>query len=311
MKKVALCFIISYTHEINKEHIWKKWIEPNSDIINVYFHYKNYDLIKSEWIKSHIIPSNVIQPTSYYHVVCAYMALLFFAYSSDSANQWFCMLSDSCVPIVSPAKFRKMFFKHYSQTIMKWRPAYWNIDFHKRANLKLLPPHYRLAHDPWFIVCKEHVAIFKYFVKNKADLFGLIDSGGLANESLFAIILQMYGKLEKSNPTNDMKNEVINEVSTITDWTRRINPTSPYMFNEASEENIAIIKKNLRSNIYSPFLRKVGKDFSDNALESIIYGANNDDDNSINNTQYFWYTAILSFILCIIYGMSFFSMHII
>ena len=40
--KVALCFLISGKHEINKESLWKDWIEENKDIINVYFHYTDY-----------------------------------------------------------------------------------------------------------------------------------------------------------------------------------------------------------------------------------------------------------------------------
>ena len=39
--KVALCFIISYEHILNKEQLWIDWIKPNQDIINVYFHYKH------------------------------------------------------------------------------------------------------------------------------------------------------------------------------------------------------------------------------------------------------------------------------
>jgi len=67
--KVALCFIISYNHKINKEKIWRDWIEPNKDIINIYFHYKNIHLIESTWIKQHCIPSKYIAPTTYYHGV--------------------------------------------------------------------------------------------------------------------------------------------------------------------------------------------------------------------------------------------------
>ena len=32
--KIALCFIINYEHILNKELIWREWIEPNKDIIN-------------------------------------------------------------------------------------------------------------------------------------------------------------------------------------------------------------------------------------------------------------------------------------
>lgn len=84
----ALCFLINNT--INKENVWKKWIEPNKDIINVYIHYKDYTTIESEWIKKHCIPLNSIVRTSYYHVVPAYMALLYFSINHDVNNQWFC-----------------------------------------------------------------------------------------------------------------------------------------------------------------------------------------------------------------------------
>ena len=43
--KIALCFIISYEHVLNKEQLWIDWIKPNQDIINIYFHYKDINKI--------------------------------------------------------------------------------------------------------------------------------------------------------------------------------------------------------------------------------------------------------------------------
>ena len=43
--KVALCFIISYEHILQKEQLWIDWIKPNQDIINIYFHYKSISMI--------------------------------------------------------------------------------------------------------------------------------------------------------------------------------------------------------------------------------------------------------------------------
>ena len=34
--KIALCFIISYEHILQKEQLWIDWIQPNKDIINGY-----------------------------------------------------------------------------------------------------------------------------------------------------------------------------------------------------------------------------------------------------------------------------------
>ena len=107
--KVALCFIINYNHILNKENIWREWIEYNKDIINVYFYYKDLKKIRSKWIMEHTIPPSYIYETSYYYTIPAYFSLMKFAVNHDSNNLWFCMLTDSCCPIISPEKFRYLF----------------------------------------------------------------------------------------------------------------------------------------------------------------------------------------------------------
>ena len=81
--KVALLFIISYHHILNKEQLWIDWIKPNQDIINIYFHYKDFNLIKSPWIKTYSLPPKDIKSTTYYNVVPAYMALMTYAFNHD------------------------------------------------------------------------------------------------------------------------------------------------------------------------------------------------------------------------------------
>jgi hypothetical protein len=87
--------------------------------------------------------------------------------------------------------------------------------------------------------------------------------GGLANESIFAIILQTFGEL-----TNPMK--LINESATLSDWSRMASPTSPYLFKEGSSENINIISNLLKENKYAMFLRKVHKSFPDPIIKQIM-----------------------------------------
>jgi hypothetical protein len=261
--KVALCFIISYKHVLNKEQLWIDWIKPNQDIINIYFHYKNINNIKSPWIKLHTIPPNIIQNTTYYNIVPAYLALLSYAFQHDENNLWFSLLTDSCVPIISPAKFRQLFFQHYQASIIKCKPAYWNISIHRRANLRLLSKEYWLANDPWFTLSRHHVHCCILFLNLKQDIFNKVNSGGLANESIFAIILQSFNEL--NNP-----NMLINETATLSDWTRMTSPTSPYVFEEATSENINMITNLLKENKYAMFLRKVHKDFPDNCIQEIM-----------------------------------------
>ena len=51
-------------------------------------------------------------------------------------------------------------------------------------------------------------------------MFSLICKGGIANESIFAIILKYYDQLKY----------VINENTTIMDLSRMTSPTRPYIF---------------------------------------------------------------------------------
>jgi len=260
--KVALCFIISYEHILTKEQLWIDWIKPNKDIINVYFHYKDFNMIKSPWIKLYSIPQNLVQKTTYYNVVPAYMSILSYAYYHDTENIWFSLLTDSCVPIISPEKFRKLFFQHYQASIIKCKPAYWNITIHRRANLRLFSKEYWLSNDPWFTLSRDHVHKCILFLAAKNSIYKQVNEGGLANESIFAIILQTFKEI-----TNPFK--TINESATVADWTRMSSPTSPHSFTEGSEENINIICNLLKENKYAIFLRKVRRSFPDEVLKEI------------------------------------------
>lgn len=270
--KAALCFIISYEHILNKEEIWKEWIEPNKDIINVYFYYKDINKIKSKWILKHSIPSTYIYNTSYFHVIPAYLSIMQFAAKHDRNNTWFCMLTDSCCPIISPKKFRYLFFTYYQNSIMSWKKAWWNIDYHKRANLNKLPNELHLANDPWFILKRENVLQILNFVNIKQDLTNIICSGGLANESLFAIILHLCKQLGKT------KFSVISGVTHITDWSRMVTATSPHLFKDANYKDINFINTELEKNKYAIFIRKMDIDFSNDILRKYIYQYNKEKD---------------------------------
>lgn len=264
MKKVALCFIISYNHILNKEEIWKKWIEPNKDIINVYFYYKDLNKITSPWILKHTVDPSYIRETSYYHVIPAYLSVLAYAIKNNSNNEWFCILTESCCPIISPAKFRSLFYKNSSSSIMNWSNVWWNVYLQKRANLALLPTKYHLANDPYFVLKREDVKCCFQFTHSQTLLYKTICDGGLANESLFAIIFSLFNKL----------NKIKKGVTHITDWSRMTSPTSPYLFVNGSQKDIQFIENNLQQHKYAMFIRKISPDFPDNILDRFIYKLN-------------------------------------
>ena len=259
--KVALCFMISYTHIVNKEQIWMDWIEPNKDIINVYFHYKNYSEIKSDWIKKHALHPKCVVETDYMHIVPAYLTLMSFAMNHDAENQWFCFLTDSCAPIISPLKFRELFFENYSKTIMSWRSAWWNTKFCKRANLQLLKEEFHLANDPWFVMKREDVKKSIVYSNVNTHIFKTICSGDVANESIFAIMLYSFNELQNAKSS----------VTHATDWSRMTSATSPHVFKEGNAVDMKFITNSVDTNRYTMFIRKVDKCFPDNKLLEIIY----------------------------------------
>lgn len=261
--KVALCFIISYQHILNKEQFWIDWIKPNQDIINVYFHYKDFSKIQSPWIRLHSLPPKLVQATTYCNVMPAYMSVLSYAYKHDTENQWFCLLTESCVPIVSPQKFRELFLNHYQASIIQCKPAYWDITIHRRANLRLLGREYWLANDPWFTLSRDHVHKCILFLTLKTSIYNKINDGGLANESMFAIILQTFQDLGRAD-------KHVNESATVADWLRMSTATSPYYFKDATDQNMDIIHSLLRANKHAMFLRKVHPSFPDTSLQKLM-----------------------------------------
>jgi hypothetical protein len=266
--KIALCFIISYDHVLNKEEVWREWIEPNKDIINVYFYYGDITKITSPWILKHTLPIKYITNTSYYQIIPAYTSLMAYGLSHDSCNQWFCFLTDSCCPIISPTKFRYLFYENFNKSILNWKRAWWNIHFHKRANLARIPEKYWLGNDPWFIMKRENVIQCLEFIRTNNKLTQVICSGGLANESLFAIVLKGFGQLEPN-----LKN-VICATTHIADWSRMTSTTSPHIFKDANERDIRFIEENLKRNDYLMFIRKVAPEFSNDLLKYYIYEVN-------------------------------------
>lgn len=275
--KIALCFIINYEHILNKEEIWREWIEPNKDIINVYFYYKDLRKIKSKWIMEHTLPPNCIYDTTYFHVMPAYMSILKFAHNHDSQNKWFCMLTDSCCPIISPKKFRYLFYKEHNYSLFSWKRAWWNPYYHQRGNLAKLPKELWLANDPWFILTRENVNQVIHFVNTQKLITETVCSGGLANETFFAVVFKYYKELEDKSKKSHIKC-----VSThIADWYRRSSTTSPHVFKDADEDDIKFIDKELERNPYHIFIRKIAPEFPDQILKHYIYEHDKENDDKL------------------------------
>jgi hypothetical protein len=149
------------------------------------------------------------------------------------------------------------------------------VDYHKRANLALLPEEFRLANDPWFVMKRENVLQCLHFANVQQKIKQTICSGGLANESLFAIIMYSYRQL------TGVKDAVICAVSHTTDWSRRTSSTSPHLFKEGNETDIQFINKSLENDKYVMFIRKIAPEFPDTLLREYIYEKSKEADDKL------------------------------
>jgi hypothetical protein len=171
---------------------------------------------------------------------------------------------------------------------MSWKKAWWNVTFHKRANLALLPEDFRLGNDPWFVLKREHILCIINYLYTKKEIVKTICAGGLANESLFAIIFYSCKQLNKTH--------LISSATHATDWSRMASSTSPHVFKEANHHDITFIENFLTKNKYTMFIRKVSPEFPDTILKKYIYNYSNDDyednDPCVFNVVFIFYYGI-------------------
>jgi hypothetical protein len=155
---------------------------------------------------------------------------------------------------MSPIEFREKFFEHCDKSFFRSGKPFWDIQFHKRANLIKIPPKYHYFNDPWFIMTRNHVSLCIHFTRHK--IYKIVLQGIIANESIFAIALAHYGKLS----------EVVPESTTICDWINMSTPTSPHLFLPGEEEEVKKLAK-----LPGVFLRKIHETFPDDVITDIIY----------------------------------------
>ena len=139
------------------------------------------------------------------------------------------------------------------------------------------------------------------YMNTKKEIVKTICAGGLANESLFAIIFYASKQLNNTH--------LISSVTHATDWSRMSTKTSPHIFKNADETDITFIEKFLEKNKYTMFIRKVSPEFPDTILQKYIYNYSKDDyeDNdpcvfNVVSILCFWISfSFLLFCICYIF----------
>ena len=139
--------------------------------------------------------------------------------------------------------------------------------------------------------------IKKKNVVNEYKMCNTVCNGGLANESLFAIILTHYKKLQN----------VISKTTHMADWFRMSSSTSPHLFKEGSKQDIKFIEDFLSKNDFAMFIRKIHPEFPDEILRKYIFESkkNNGYNNAVTNITNI--TIIFHFLVGIFIGITFIS----
>jgi hypothetical protein len=124
-------------------------------------------------------------------------------------------------------KFRELFFTYWDTTFLKWGPFPQSVLVNTRANLHLFDKNAQLKHSPWFTIKRNDAIRCLTFRQVNRRIYDTICHGKVANESIFAIMLMTFKQLV----------HVKNEDTHLSDWSRMMTATSPYLFKEGTKKN--------------------------------------------------------------------------
>ena len=265
---ITFCFLV--TKDLIKEHIWRKWfacLKKRGLKINIITHCspEHKANINSDWLLKTIIPEEYLMDTAWGWLTKATLSMYKYALE-NSKSDWYTIHSESCIPFITPEKFIKKFNLYKKNTMLNYCKPWWTPtnSINDRANLHLLPSEYHFAHAQWCIICHEDMYKIIQLTETDKVLTDIITSGHTADESIIAIFLYKI---------NNFKN-VVNKLTTITDWKRTPNGNNPYTFTDWTEEDRIAVKELYadKSKQKYMFMRKVGPNFPDQALTNFIKG---------------------------------------
>ena len=113
---MKIAFLFLTIGDLNHEFLWKEYFKGNEDKYNIYCHPKDKYNVESDWLKNYIINKNV--HTSWGNTIYAILELINEALK-DKKNDFFLLVSESCIPIKSFNKFYKFLNKNKDKSFIK------------------------------------------------------------------------------------------------------------------------------------------------------------------------------------------------
>ena len=170
--KIAFLFITK--DDINQPKIWEDYLRGNEAKYNVYVHPKNPKDCSIPWITSNIIPNLV--PTDWGHIISAYYELFKYAMEHDNLNQYFIVITESCVPVLSFAKLYSFLLQNYKKNDKQSFIKFMKMNqYDKIARIQSQEGWEKMGeiikHSSSWCLSKHHVDIFLQLPKEKIAFF--------------------------------------------------------------------------------------------------------------------------------------------
>lgn len=263
MKKIAFCFL-TYDN-LNHPNLWNKYLKNNEKFCNIYIHNKNEFIDNKNNFQNKCLKNTI--STKWGHISLVKATLLLFNEAlKDEENEYFILLSNSCIPLI---KFSEL-YNYLSKTdsnILKSRTYKhlnrWNSIYNKKV---ITRSNFKKQHQ-WCCLKRETVLFFlnnTYFL----NYFGI--NSEIPDEHYFITIIEMFKipykdqlmtYVDFDNYSKTDKNFLkINNSDMFCKWKNNlkngsVNPHPKYFKNLTNDLILDIKKKN--PNIL--FMRKIDK----------------------------------------------------
>ena len=162
---MKIAFLFLTIDDINYPKLWEKFFLGHEEKYNIYFHPKNVQDVKTEWLKNNIVPN--LKETAWGFIVDAYRSLCIEALK-DRDNVKFVTISESCIPLYSFDHFYSFLKKDNVKTsyisYMKIQGWEWSARIKNQETYDSL--HLKMRkHYARFCLSRYHVKKFVYSPK--------------------------------------------------------------------------------------------------------------------------------------------------
>jgi len=176
MKKLALCFL-TYGN-LSQPALWSRIFERHKDLVNVYIHNKNEFVDTEHGLERYCLKERI--PTAWGRLSLVQATLLLFrAALQDQENEFFILLSDTCIPVLPMEEIYRRVFDTDSNIIYSFQS-----DMHRYDRLRdksLFRKENFMKQSQWCILNRETAVFF-----NTRDFTGIFSPDyGVPDEHYF------------------------------------------------------------------------------------------------------------------------------